>query len=90
MAVEVHLWSAHGQSGNRPSNSLNCTIDLDALGELTRVDQLARQGMFAVAGDTPTASNQDQRNLIVHALIRMALDWGYLDARARLIPLASG
>ena len=46
--------------------------------------------MFAVAGDTPTASAQDRRNLIVQALIRMALDWGYLDARARLAPLASG
>jgi len=26
---------------------------------------------------------------VVHALIRMALDCGWLDARARLLPLAS-
>lgn len=89
-AVELYLWSAQGQSGGRPSNTLNSTIDLDALGPPTRADQPALQGMFAVAGDTPTASAQDRRNLIVQALIRMALDWGYLDARARLAPLASG
>jgi len=45
--------------------------------------------MFAVAGNTPTATVQDRRNLVIHALIRMAIDWGYLDARARLVPLAA-
>jgi hypothetical protein len=45
--------------------------------------------MFSVAGDTPTATMRERRNLVIHALIRMALDWGYLDARARLIPLAA-
>jgi KAP family P-loop domain len=89
-AVELYLWSAQGQSGDRPSNTLNSTIDLDTLGPPTRPDWPALQGMFAVAGETPTTSAQDRRHLIVHALIRMALDWGYLDARARLIPLASG
>jgi hypothetical protein len=89
-AVELFLWSAQGQSGKRPSNTLNSTIDLDSLGPPTHPDRPALQGMFAVAGDTPTASAQSRRNLIVHALIRMALDWGYLDARARLVPLASG
>jgi KAP family P-loop domain len=88
-AVELFLWSAQGQSGGRPSSTLNNLIDLDALGPPTRPDQPALQGMFAVAGNTPTATAQERRNLVVHALIRMALDWGYLDARARLIPLAS-
>src|SRR5258707_5754604 len=73
----------------RPSSTLNNLIDLDALGPPTRPDQPALQGMFAVAGNTPTATAQERRNLVVHSLIRMALDWGYLDARARLIPLAS-
>jgi hypothetical protein len=88
-AIELFLWSAQGQSGGRPSSTLNNMIDLDALGPSTRPDQPALQGMFAVAGDTPTATAQERRNLVVHALIRMALDWGYLDARARLVPLAS-
>jgi len=89
-AVELYLWSAQSQSGDRPSNTLNSMIDLDALGPPTRTDRPALQGMFAVAGDTLTTTDQDRRNLVVYALIRMALDWGYLDARARLAPLASG
>jgi KAP family P-loop domain len=88
--VELYLWSAQGIGGTRPSNTLNDTIDLDELGPPTRDDRPAVQGMFAVAGNTPTTSSQDRRNLVVYALIRMALDWGYLDARARLAPLASG
>jgi hypothetical protein len=85
--VELYLWSGYGQSG-RPSTTLNNIIDLDALGTPARTDMPALQGMFAVAGDSPTATIQDRRNLVVHALVRMALDWGYLDARARLVPLA--
>lgn len=87
-SVELYLWSAQGQSDGRPSTTLNSMIDLETLGPPTRTDQPALQGMFAVAGDTPTVTAQDRRNLIVYALIRMALDWGYLDARARLMPLA--
>ena len=87
--VELYLWSGHGQSGGRPSTTLNNIIDLDALGTPTRPDMPALQGMFAVAGNTPTATVQDRRNLVIHALIRMALDWGYLDARAKLVPLAA-
>ena len=49
----------------------------------------ALEGMFAVAGNTPIATVQDRRNLVIHALIRMALDWGYLDARVKLVPLAA-
>jgi len=45
--------------------------------------------MFAVAGNTPTATVPERRSLVIHALIRMALDWGYLDARAILSPLAT-
>src|SRR6266536_3014612 len=89
-AVELYLWSAQGQSGGRPSSTLNSMIHLETLGPATRTDHPTLQGMFAVAGDTPTDTAQDRRNLIVHALIRMALDWGYLDARAKLGPLASG
>jgi hypothetical protein len=87
-AVELFLWSGQGQSGGRPSTTLNNTIDLDALGTPARADMPALQGMFAVAGNTPTATVQDRQNLVIHALIRMALDWGYLDARANLVPLA--
>jgi hypothetical protein len=86
--VELYLWSGQGQSG-RLSTTLNNILDLDALGTPARTDMPALQGMFAVAGDTPTATIQDRRNLVIHALIRMALDWGYLDARARLVPLAA-
>jgi hypothetical protein len=87
-AIELHLCSPQGQSGGR-SLTLNNMIDLVALGEPARTDWPALQGSFAVAGNTPTATAQDRRNLVVHALIRMALDWGYLDARANLIPLAA-
>jgi hypothetical protein len=86
--VELYIWSGAGESGGRPATTLNAMIDLEELGAATRPDLLPRQGMFAVAGTTPTATPQDRQNLVVHALIRMALDWGYLDARARLIPLA--
>jgi len=43
--------------------------------------------MLAVDGETSTVTMQDRRHLIMHALIRMALGWGYLDARAALVPL---
>jgi predicted KAP-like P-loop ATPase len=86
--AELYLWSGHGQSSGRSSITLNNTIDLDALGTPARTDIPALQGMFAVAGNTPTSTLQDCRNLVIHALIRMAIDWGYLDARARLVPLA--
>lgn len=88
--VELYLWSAAGESGGRESNTLNSTIDLDALGPPARTDHPALQGMFAVAGNTSTATAPDRRSLVIYALIRMALDWGYLDARANLIPLAAG
>jgi predicted KAP-like P-loop ATPase len=87
--MELYLWSAQGQSTDgRPSNTLASTIDLDTLGTPTRPDQPPQQGIFAVAGDTPTATSQEYRYLSVQALIRMALDWGYLDAPAGLLPLA--
>jgi hypothetical protein len=69
--------------------TLNSMINLDALGEPAGSDRPALQGMFAVAGDIPTVTVQDRRNLVVHALIRMAINWGYLDAPANLIPLAT-
>jgi len=89
-AIEMYLWSAQGQGATgRPSNTLASTIDLDILGPPTRPDQPADQGIFAVAGDTPTVTPQDRLHLTIQALIRMALTWGYLDAPARLLPLAS-
>jgi hypothetical protein len=88
-AVELHLCSPQGQSGGRPL-TLNNMIDLAALGVPARSDWPALQGIFAVAGNTAMATAQDRRSLIIHALIRMALDWGYLDARAMLVPLATG
>jgi hypothetical protein len=88
-AVELHLCSSQGQSDGRPS-TLNSMINLEALGEPARSDRPALQGVFAVAGNTPTVTVQDRRSLVVYALIRMALDWGYLDARANLVPLATG
>jgi len=87
--VEFYLWSSQGESGGRSSGPLAARIDIDALGPPTRKDQPALQGLFAVAGDTPTDTEQDHRYLSVQALIRMALDWGYLDAPAMLAPLAS-
>ena len=90
VGVELYLWAAQGQPGNRPSNNtLASTINLDPFGPPTRPSQPPTQGMFAVAGDTPTATGQDRRKLAAQALIRMALDWGYLDAPAQLPPLAS-
>lgn len=89
-AVELYLWSAQGTTGDRPSNTLNSTVDLERLGPPAGADRSALQGMFAAAGDTPTTTARERRHLVVHALIRMSLDWGYLDARAQLLPLASG
>jgi hypothetical protein len=86
--LEFYLWSPQGESGDR-SGTLADMIDLSVLGPPTRQDRPAQQGMFAVAGDTPAATEHDRRYLSVHALIRMALDWGYLDAPAALVPLAS-
>lgn len=89
-AVELYLWSAQGTAGDRPSNTLNSTVDLERLGPPARAGRPALQGMFAAAGDTPTTTARERRHLVVHALIRMSLDWGYLDARAQLMPLAAG
>lgn len=86
--LEFYLWSPQGESGDR-SGTLADMIDLSVLGPPTRQDRPAQQGMFAVAGDTPASTEHDRRYLSVHALIRMALDWGYLDAPAALVPLAS-
>lgn len=63
-------------------------IDLERLGPSTRPNQPPRQGMFAVAGDTPVMTERDRRTLIAFALVRMALDWGYLDAGSQLAALA--
>jgi hypothetical protein len=87
--VELYLWSAQGQANGR-ATTLETMIDLGGLGETTRPAQPAQQGMYAVAGDTPTADAIACRNLAVHALVRMALDWGYLDAPASLATLAGG
>jgi hypothetical protein len=68
---------------------MNNIIDLDALSTQVRTDMPSLQAMFAVAGDTLTATVQDRWNLVIHALIRMALGGGYLDAQARLVALAA-
>jgi hypothetical protein len=52
---------------------MNNIIDLDALSTQARTDMPSLQAMFAVAGDTLTATVQDRWNLVIHALIRMAL-----------------
>lgn len=88
-AVELYLWSGHGQSGGRASSTIDNMIDLEPLGPPTRPDQAVAQGMFAASGDTPTATIQDRLHLVTYAMIRMAIDWGYIDARARLVSLAS-
>jgi hypothetical protein len=74
--IELFLWSAEGGTGERQPSTLPDTIDLERLGPSTRPNQPPRQGMFAVAGDTPVTTDRDRRNLIVFALLRMALDWG--------------
>jgi hypothetical protein len=89
VAMELYLWSSQGDAGRRPQGTLGDMIALEALGAPVRQDRPAQQGMFAVAGDTPATTERDRRYLAVHALIRMALDWGYLDAPAALLPLAS-
>jgi hypothetical protein len=86
--IELFLWSAEGGTGERQPSTLPDTIDLERLGPSTRPDQPPRQGMFAVAGDTPVTTDRDRKNLIVFALLRMALDWGYLDAKSQLTALA--
>lgn len=86
--VELYLWPSQGVS-DRPFGTLDKTINLEPLGTLARADRPPQQGMFAAAGDTPVATPEERCSLVVHALIRMSLDWGYLDARAHLGPLAS-
>lgn len=89
ITLELYLWSSQGDAGSRPQGSLADMIKLDVLGAPARPDRPPQQGMFAVAGNTPAATEHDRRYLAVQALIRMALDWGYLDAPGALIPLAS-
>jgi hypothetical protein len=84
--VELYLWPSQGTTGNRPSSTLDTRISLEPLGPPARTDRPPQQGMFAAAGATPTATASERLSLVVHALIRMALDWGYLDARAHLTP----
>jgi hypothetical protein len=87
--IELYLWSGEGGGGERQSSTLPDTIDLGRLGPSTRPNQPPRHGMFAVAGDTPVMTDRDRRNLIAFALVRMALDWGYLDAKSQLAALGS-
>ncbi len=87
--TELYLEAGHGQGGTDRTSTLHDLIDLDPLGARARADQPALQGVFAVDGDAPTVTTQDRRDLIIHALIRMALGWGYLDAKAALLPLGS-
>jgi hypothetical protein len=86
--IELFLWSAEGGSEERQSGMLPDMIDLERLGPSTRPNQPPRQGMIAVAGDTPVITDRDRQTLIAFALVRMALDWGYLDARSQLAALA--
>jgi hypothetical protein len=88
VTIELFLWSAEGGTGERQTSTLPDTIDLERLGPSTRPNQPPHQGMFAVAGDTPVMTDRDRRTLIASALVRMALDWGYLDARSQLAALA--
>jgi hypothetical protein len=87
-AIEFYLWSAQGQSNGR-ATTLATTIDLDQLGSTTHPGQPAQQGLYAVAADIPTGDIRQCRNLVTHALIRMAMDWGYLDSAAVIARLAS-
>jgi hypothetical protein len=86
--IELFLSSAESGTGERQTSTLPDTIDLEPLGSSTRPNQPPRQGMFAVAGDTPVMTDRDRRHLIASALVRMALDWGYLDAKSQLAALA--
>lgn len=87
-SVEMYLWSAQGQSTGRDA-TLASLIDIGMLGAPTKPGQQPLQAQYAVAGDTITSDVLACRNLAVHALVRMALDLGYLDAPASLATLAS-
>jgi hypothetical protein len=55
----------------------------------TRPGQPAQQGLYAVAASIPAGDIGHRRNLVTHALIRMAMDWGYLDGAAVIARLSS-
>jgi hypothetical protein len=85
--VELYLFSDRRQTDSgRPDATLARMIDLTSLGTPTRPQDVPREGLFAVAGDTATSSPQDRKYLADKALARMALDWGYLDSPAALEP----
>jgi len=87
-AIEFYVWSAQGQSNGR-ATTLATTIDLDPLGSTTRSGQPPQQGLYAVAADIPTGDIRHCRHLVTYALIRMAMDWGYLDGREAIARLVS-
>jgi hypothetical protein len=85
MSEEPGLRATAGEVAEEVARS----IDLDQLGSTTRPGQPAQQGLYAIAADIPTGDIRHCRNLVAHGLIRMAMDWGYLDGAAVIARLSS-
>jgi hypothetical protein len=82
--VEAHLATTTpadptGHSGT----TIGDVVDLEPLGTATRPSP-AIQGSFAVDGSMVLQTPADFDYLASQALLRMALDWGYLDAQEGL------
>jgi hypothetical protein len=80
-STELHLESLQTGDNQRSVRTLAATLDLASLGAPSRPDQPPNQGMFAVSGDAPLATQSDRFELLRTAIERMARDWGYIDVQ---------
>jgi hypothetical protein len=81
--VEAHLATTPADPTGQPGTTIGDLVDLKPLGAATRPSPPV-QGTFAVDGSMALQTPADFDYLASQALLRMALDWGYLDAQQGL------
>jgi hypothetical protein len=81
--VEAHLATPPADPTGEPGTTIGDVVDLKPLGTATRPSPPV-QGTFAVDGSMALQTQADFDYLASEALLRMALDWGYLDAQQGL------
>jgi hypothetical protein len=81
--VEAHVSSTPADPIGNPGTTIGEMVDLEPLGTATRPSSPV-QGRFAVSDNMALETPADFDYLAAQALLRMALDWGYLDAQQGL------